>query len=92
VKPDLEVRDLACMLDEQVFPELLAPVHLHRQAAEVAEQLFACLQDRLPLAPQGPRGRRAADDRAGRGLRRGVTVAALAAEPLRDETRHRSRI
>jgi hypothetical protein len=50
VEAVLEVRDLARVLAQQVLPELVAAVHLHREPAEVAEELLPVLQDRPPLS------------------------------------------
>jgi hypothetical protein len=52
VQARLEVGDVARVLAQQILPELLAPVHLHRQPPEIAQQLLACLQDLAALAPQ----------------------------------------
>jgi len=52
VEARLEIGDVARMLAQQVFTELLPPVHLHREAAKVPEQFLSGFQDRLALPPQ----------------------------------------
>jgi hypothetical protein len=37
------------MLDDQIFPELIVPVHLEHQAAEVADAALALAQERSAL-------------------------------------------
>src|SRR5213079_2809893 len=78
VEPRLEIGDVPGVLAEQVLPELLPAVHLHRQAAEVAEQLLAGLQNRAPLPPERAGRARAAN----RGGRCGVGLLRAALPPM----------
>src|SRR5262249_57267982 len=63
VESRLEIGDVTGVLAEQVLPELLPAVHLHRKPAKIAEQLLASLQDGTPLSPKCA-GRASAADRA----------------------------
>ena len=49
---------LQALLDQEVLLELVAPVHLEHQAAEVADPLLARADERPPLAPQHARRRK----------------------------------
>jgi hypothetical protein len=40
------------LLDEEVLLELIAPVHLEHEAAEVADSIFACANERASLAAE----------------------------------------
>src|SRR5262249_11405082 len=44
--------ELLAALDHEVLPELIAPVHLEHQAAEVADAGLARLQKEAPLAAE----------------------------------------
>jgi hypothetical protein len=43
------------MLDQELVAEARAPVHLEREASQVADPLLAGLHDRPPLTPQRAR-------------------------------------
>jgi hypothetical protein len=92
VEARLEVRDVAGVLGEQIFLELLPAVHLHGEAAEVAEELLSRPQDLAPLTPQRPRRRGAAAHGARRW--RGLLCALFVpAKPFgHGKTRHLGRL
>src|SRR6188508_1216171 len=48
----LEADQLGAALEQQVLTEAVAPVHLQRQPAEVAQLLLTETQERLALAPE----------------------------------------
>src|SRR4051812_47145724 len=91
VQPGLEVGDVARVLAEQVFPELLAAVHLHREAAQVAQQLLSRLQDRATLTPECARRSGAPHGRCGWGSR-SLLLATPPPQTLRPESWHENRL
>ena len=72
--PRLERDQVGAALDQQILAEAVAPVHLERQAAEVAEPVLAHAHERAALATELARGGRdaAAARRLGRRRRRDV--------------------
>jgi hypothetical protein len=52
VQPLLQPDQVDAAADEEILAELVAAVHLEHQAAQVAESLLACAQERTPLPPQ----------------------------------------
>ena len=56
VDPRLEPDQLGTALEQEVLAEAVAPVHLEREAPEVAQLLLAQPHERAPLPPQGARG------------------------------------
>ena len=72
--PRLEPDQLRAPLEQQVLAEPVAPVHLEREPAEIAETLLANAQERTPLTPQRARRRHAVPS-----LRGGVAAAGLSA-------------
>jgi hypothetical protein len=52
VDPRFEADQLRAALEQQVFPEVIAPVHLQREPAEVAELLLAQAEERAALSPE----------------------------------------
>jgi hypothetical protein len=47
-----EPDQLGAALQQQVFPEAVAPVHLQREPAEIAQLLLAEAEERATLAPE----------------------------------------
>ena len=66
VDPRLEPDQLGAALEQQVLAEAVAPVHLEREAAQVAELLLAQPQEGAALAPQLARRRCGTAARTGR--------------------------
>jgi hypothetical protein len=58
VDAGFEPDQLGAPLQQQVLAEAVAPVHLEREAAEIAQLLLAEPEERTPFAPQVAGGRR----------------------------------
>jgi hypothetical protein len=62
--------ELGAPVDQEILPELVAPVHLEHQTAEVAQACLAELKQRATLAAKLSGGGQRAADSTSRGGRR----------------------
>jgi hypothetical protein len=81
VDPGFEPDQIGAALEQEIFAELIAPVHLEREPAEVAQLLLAEPHQCPALAAEVARGRRGTSSSRGcRGRR--IGIAGLPAQEL----------
>jgi hypothetical protein len=81
LQPLVEREELVAPVDEEVLPELVAPVHLDHQPAQVAQPLLPRSQEGAPLAAEDARVRQRPPCRTGRRSRSALAGASEAGEP-----------
>jgi hypothetical protein len=87
-EPLLEADELRAPVDEEILAELVPPVHLEDEAAEVAQPALAELQERAPLAAELSCGRQRAANRAGSRRRRLLGRLAVGGASETRQARH----